>query len=306
MNGIYRGMIHMCLKHLLVMGYLLSLGLFCSSCTKNKLAENITKTNSVCETVKTSVEWKYCFSPGSVPKAGKLIYYFHGGDGSETDWVDPNNYSEGLRQSWKKTKPEIPSVVSISFGKMWLLADRSSATKSGLYDVVKNEIIPFVEKNILKFPVQERILLGESMGGFNAGTFALRNLDLFSKLALICPSLGSNNKDLSHDVDGYIKETGADPKYAKNLIKIRDEYFPSWESAYAQSPLTLIKNIPSKKSYPKIFISCGDQDQYGFFKSSADFVKLATEKGFNTIWKPVSGGKHCSLDVEALSTFLIQ
>lgn len=296
----------MCLKNLLLIRYFLLFGLICSSCTKNKLAENITKTNSACDTVKSSVEWKYCFTPGSGQKAGKLIYYFHGGDGSEKDWVDPNNYSEELRQDWKKTNSDAPSVISISFGKMWLLADRSVAAKSGLYEVVKNEIFPFVEKNILKFPVQERILLGESMGGFNAGTFALRNLDLFSKLALICPSLGSNSKDLARDADGYIKETGADSKYAKNLIEIRNEYFPSWELAYSQSPLTLIKNIPSRKNFPKIFISCGDHDQYGFFKGAADFVKLATEKGFNTTWKPVSNGKHCSLDVRALATFLIQ
>jgi esterase/lipase superfamily enzyme len=261
------------------------------------------KTKTICSTVKTSVEWKYCFTPGT--KKSSVLFYFHGGDGSETDWVDPSNYSEGLRQNWDKTKVNTPNVVSISFGKIWLLSERSSVVKSGLYEVVKNEIFPFVEKNLIKSAVQQRILLGESMGGFNAGTFALRNLDLFSKLALICPSLGSNDKDLGHDVDGYIKDSGADPNYAKNLIKIRDDYFPNWESAYSQSPLTLINNLPAGKKYLKVFISCGDQDQYGFFKSSEVFAKIAAEKGFNTTWKPVANGKHCSLDVDSLSTFLI-
>lgn len=276
------------------------------ACSHSKLQTNIQSTGSICGKVKTSTEWSYCFTPGSGSNANKLIYYFHGGGGDEKGWLRPSNYPEGIREHWKKTGIDAPSVISVSFGPMWLLASRSENPKSGLYEVFKNEVVPYVETNLMKIKVEERIAIGESMGGFNAGTFALRNTDLFNKIALLCPAVGAENQSSLSDINKYIQETGAEKSYAKFLFKIRDEYFSSWSAAYSESPIKLVDNLSRKGKLPKFFLSCGDKDQYGFFHGAEQFVNILKSKEIDVVWSPEAGGSHCSLNLIELNIFLNQ
>lgn len=269
-----------------------------------KYQSALSTTGSVCAKMKTSIEWQYCFTPGKGKNANKLIYYFHGGGGSEKSWLDPHNYPEGIREYWKSKNIDSPSVIAVSFGTMWLLANRSSNPKSGLYEVFQQEIVPFVESNLMKSKIEERIAIGESMGGFNAGTFSLRNVKLFTKIILLCPAVGMEDQAGFADLDSYIKETSADPSYAQFLFKTRDEYFSSWQEANAQSPLTLLGQLPVGANQPRFFLSCGDKDQYGFFEGAKQFVGLLQQKKMDVTWRPEIGEKHCSLDLDELNVFL--
>jgi hypothetical protein len=259
----------------------------------------------VCDEVHSSVTWNYCFSPGVGKNAQKLILHFHGGGLSEKSWFDPNDYAEQIRHYWKVNGIDAPSVVSVSFGQMWLLSKQSSLPQSGLYEVFKNEVFPFIEKTLMNDKVNDRLIIGESMGGFNAGTFAMQNIKLFSKIALICPALGFESDEVIKNLEDYINQTGAQPPYAKYLYKIRDQYFTSPKQEYDVSPLTLIKALNFSTYWPTFFLSCGDKDQYGFFYGANAFVKLAIAHGFETIWKPIANGVHCSVDVDALAKFLV-
>lgn len=267
---------------------------------------NVASIDSTCMHMKTSTDWSYCFTPGTGKNANKLIYYFHGGGGSAKSWLDSHNYPEGIRQYWKENAIDFPSVIAVSFGPMWLLANRSSNPKSGLYEVFQHEIVPFIESTLMKSKTKERIVIGESMGGFNAGTFALRNAKLFTKIALLCPALGLEDQASFSDIKSYIEATGADASYAHFLFKTRDEYFPSWQEAHAESPMALLNQLDSEVQSPRFFLSCGDKDQYGFFEGAKQFVDILRQKRMNVIWKAETGGKHCSLDLDELNKFLAQ
>lgn len=269
--------------------------------------DSMTTTSSpICREVKSSVPWKYCFSPGVGTNAHKLILQFHGGGENEKSWFDPIGYAEPIRQAWKRKGLDAPSVVAVSFGQMWLLSKPSELPKSGLYDVFIDEVLPFIEKQLMKDQVSDRVVIGDSMGAFNAGVFALQNFKLVSKVALLCPALGTRVSEASKDRDSYVKETGAQKDYAQVVFDIRDDYFPSQEQENAISPINTIKTLVPEKNPPKFFLSCGDKDQFGFFYVADSFVKKAEAQGFNTVWRPVPNGEHCSFDVEGLANFLLQ
>lgn len=258
----------------------------------------------ICKEVRSSVPWKYCFSAGVGKNAYKLILQFHGGGESEKTWFESNGYAEPIRQEWNRKGLDAPSVVAVSFGPMWLLSKRTTLPRSGLYDVFINEVFPYIEKQLMKGQVHDRIIIGHSMGGFNAGVFALQNIKLFSKVALLCPALGVEGDKASKDIDSYIKQTGAQMDYAQFIFKIRDEYFLSPEEEDAISPLTVIKTLVPGRSGPKFFLSCGDKDAYGFFYGASVFAKKAETQGFDVVWKPVPHGAHCSVELDALVNFL--
>ncbi len=69
--------------------------------------------------------------------------------------------------------------------------------------------------------------------------------------------------------------------------------------------IVLIQKVFPGKNGPQLFLSSGDQDQYGFYYGANVFVKYATVNGFQTIWKPVVLGQHCSVDTDALAAFLL-
>jgi enterochelin esterase-like enzyme len=99
--------------------------------------------------------------------ARKLILQFHGGGESEKTWFESTGLGEQVRQSWRNSGIQAPSIVSVSFGPMWLLSNRSLLPQSGLYEVFVNEIFPYIEKQLMNGRIDERILIGHSMGGFN-------------------------------------------------------------------------------------------------------------------------------------------
>lgn len=162
-------------------------------------------------------------------------------------------------------------------------------------------ILPLIKTHLMNGRVDKLFIVGHSMGAFIAGTVALQNISLFSKVALLCPALGNEG----NDVDSYVKQTGALLPFAQYLFKIRSQFFLSPAIEAAASPVVLIQKVFPGKNGPQLFLSSGDQDQYGFYYGANVFVKYATVNGFQTIWKPVALGQHCSVDTDALAAFLL-
>lgn len=133
----------------------------------------------LCGQVDSSVPWKYCFSAGAGKNARRLILQFHGGGESENTWFNSEGIGDQVRRSWRSSGVDEPSVVSISFGPMWLLSRKSSLPQSGLYEVFVNEVVPYIEKQLMNGHIVERAIIGHSMGGFNAGTFGLESITVF-------------------------------------------------------------------------------------------------------------------------------
>lgn len=287
------------MKFLLLPCLFLSLG-----CSHKSLSQH-PPVGTNCGILKYGQDWKYCFTASSDLNNKEIIYYFHGGGGSEADWIDPKNYPTAIREYWKNSKKIAPNVVAVSTGDLWGFSDKVEPNKKlGSYEEFLSHVMPDIENNILKFKPTIRIALGESMGGFNAAVVSLRNPNLFSKAALICPGVLREAIFSQKELEVYSNETGAKNNYLNKISYLLQQNFSSAEEYRRFSPQSILKSFNNTKK-PKLFLSCGKSDEFGFFKESETFVEMAQNKNFQVIWRPVNG-KHCSLDIESLAKFLVE
>ncbi|EAZ81050.1 alpha/beta hydrolase [Algoriphagus machipongonensis] len=229
-----------------------------------------------------------------------VIYYFHGRNLDNTIWNDDTYYTSLIQSHWQKSKVKPPTVVSISYGPEWLLTSKNSRESSGLMDdFISN--LPFIESKIGK--PQNRILVGESMGGLNVLILGLNHPALFSRVAALCPGvyLDSPFSDLDK-IQAAMQRTGADPKVALGIYLMAKKYVSNEEEWNEISPIELIKK--ANTDYPELYLSCGLYDKFGNYEGTEALAALANSKGVKTQWHPLYGG-HCSIDISSLADFLI-
>lgn len=249
--------------------------------------------------LKENVTYKWCIDKSS--DSSDVLYYLHGGSGSEQSWSQAED-NLLIQKEWSKARLSAPTVITISFGQEWILSEIAHSTQGALYPIFVNQIMPELEQKI-NFSKGNRFLKGESMGGFNATQLLFKNPKLFARAALLCPGIstvGPYSSDL--EVNSLIErnKTFINKEYVQNLIKWAKWEFPTLDSWNQHDPLQLVKKISS--SYPEIYISCGNSDEYGFFEGSEKFVKLAQERSAKIQWHTLKGG-HCVYDVKSVADF---
>lgn len=255
-----------------------------------------------CERFAKPRPWSYCLTiePGA---SRELLYYLHGAGLNEKSWYDADNYTQAVRTAWKKSGQPLPSVASISFGGTWLLTSQNNLPESGLLDVFTEFIIPVIESRFAA-PPERRLLMGESMGGFNAAQLVLSHGKLFSRAALLCPGLATVSPHGSdNEIQHYIQRTHADPAKVARIQAIARRFYPDaahWEKA---APLLIGAQALNERS-PALYISCGRQDEYGFFEGALAFSEIARAKGVAASWEPLEG-PHCTVKPESVAAFLL-
>jgi len=90
----------------------------------------------------------YCLHVPASGPSGDIVYYLHGGGGSEFFWDDEWYYTRQIRKEWRETGAVVPVVVSVSFGRQWLLAEKNASQLSGLLEVFRDQVMPAVEERI--------------------------------------------------------------------------------------------------------------------------------------------------------------
>ncbi|MGZ3710062.1 MAG: hypothetical protein ACXVBC_14165, partial [Bdellovibrionota bacterium] len=68
------------------------------------------------------------------------------------------------------------------------------------------------------------------------------------------------------------------------------------------NPILQAKHILNASS-PKLYISCGQQDELGFYSGASEFAATAKNAGAQVQWVPLAGG-HCAVDSDSLAAFL--
>ena len=247
--------------------------------------------------------------------SGDILYHFHGLLGTEKYWSSDFYYPEQLREVWEKTGAKIPVVISVSFGGIYLLAEKNESAKSGLFERFRSEILPEIEKS-LGMPVGRRLLVGESMGGFNSVQLALKT-NLFQKAALLCVPIYNGLTPFSPEgeIQKYIERTAVWKYYSqmapetvqssvKDTVFISKMYFPN-ELAWKKSdPMELAKTVDIA-SLPSLYVAVGKVDKYAIYESNKTFVDTLMARGATIEWRPQFGG-HCSIDIPSLARFLSQ
>src|SRR5665647_998249 len=87
-----------------------------------------------CGEVAQPVKWTYCIHRTDRSKDSDVVYLLHGHEQDEKIWnVEPDFV--GIQTEWAKSDVPEPTVITVSFGPIWLLVPRNASPNSGLLDV---------------------------------------------------------------------------------------------------------------------------------------------------------------------------
>ncbi|MGE3760028.1 MAG: alpha/beta hydrolase-fold protein [Pseudobdellovibrionaceae bacterium] len=238
--------------------------------------------------------YSWCITEG---ESNDVLYYMHGGGGSEKSWAD-REYAGFLKERWQKIGFKTPHVIVVSFGKNWLLTDMKTTEHAAMLTMFVEEIMPSLEAR-LPGRSGRRILMGNSMGGYNGSVLALRYPQLWERVAILC--FGPYTVDAFESdakIEDYIKTlpAAAKPDYVRGLVRWVREEFETKDNWERHNPLTLAAEIKSLK--PTFHLSCTKDDQYGFYEGAqqlAEVIGKITAVSFSSM----DSGGHCALNDEA-------
>ncbi len=260
------------------------------------------KTKTDCVDVKEPIAWTYCKTETIGSRNRDLLYHFHGRGGKATFWTDKDYYTTLVRSEWARYGFHPPTVVSISFGPIWLLVEKNKSPDSGLLEVFQNVVMPTVEKSLKHFSGR-RLLVGESMGGFNATQVALKTGNDFAKVAILCPPMVTLSPfSTKEEIEAYLSTHKANPQLVKEMIMLSHAFMPEEADWLKASPLELAKTKLNPRT-PSLYLSCGFYDEFGFYPGSEIFAEMAVKQRARLQWRPLYGG-HCAVDGISLAAFL--
>lgn len=266
--------------------------------------------NSVCHSFSSPLAGGFCVYPS--PNSKDVLYYFHGKDGSAKFWEDPNYYTAQIRQYWRGQRLHPPTVISVSFGPRWILADKNESPYSGLLPVFIRQVMPEIERS-LGGVRGRRMVVGESMGGFNSIQVALKT-PFFERAAILCAPMAKISPFATPaEIDAFIlgskayayhgpKGSALIYKNVGEMIQIAQSVYPSPAAWSTGDPLQLVR---TKHMNPKLrlYVAAGFHDVYALYEGNEEFSRGLKKSGYMTDWRPQWGG-HCAIDIPSLARFL--
>ncbi|WP_409477820.1 alpha/beta hydrolase-fold protein [Pseudobdellovibrio sp. HCB154] len=263
---------------------------------------NYTPAKQECFAAGSERPWKYCIYTAAQGVNGDIAYQLHGRNLSEQIWNDDTFYSAMMQKYFADQNIKPPTVVTVSFGPVWLLAPKNQREKSGLLDLMINEVISTVEQKT--GAPKRRLIFGESMGGTNSLVLALNTKNLFAKAGILCPGIYKISPFAPiSEVQDFLKRTGADPKIIYGIRALGLMHVSTMDEWKAISPVELVETVDPSQM-PEFYLSAGLYDKYGNYEGAEYFQKRARERGLKVQWRPIYGG-HCTVDVASVSEFLV-
>ena len=245
---------------------------------------------------------RYCVHRAAGGFNGDVVYHLHGRNLEAEIWNDPSYFTALVQQYWQTNGTLPPTVISLSYGPVWLLAPKGQAPNSGLLDTIWSDIAA-IEARVGK--PRRRMLMGESMGGLNSLVLGLTQPQHFDKVAALCPAVyvDSPFTPLKQLREAMVR-TGADPRIAIGIWQLSQRYVSSAEEWRRFSPLVLIDGHALQEARPSLYLSAGLYDRYGLYEGTERLAQRAVQRGLQTEWHPLYGG-HCAIDIASLGRFLV-
>jgi len=229
-------------------------------------------------------------------RQSRLLVYFHGFGQSAKRLSGNFNYPP-LGQMGA----DLPAIISFSFGRFLFLKQ----------PIDRLEFAKFIETKIAesksRLKISEVILMGDSMGGFNA-LQVMKTISLpLSKAILICPALVQSNpfndQDWQKDPDAsqgnWIQRTSL-----KNYLKW------SFDSEKDFVENSLFKNLRSKDwpsgFPPNMLVMTAGRDGYGFKDSHQVLCEGIRKTGVSCHLETTETASHCQVSPETIRKFILQ
>jgi pimeloyl-ACP methyl ester carboxylesterase len=246
---------------------------------------------------------RYCVYRATGGVNGDVVYHLHGRNLEAEIWNDPIYFTAMVQGQWQRAGQRPPTVVSLSYGPVWLLAPQGQAEHSGLLDRIWPDIRA-IEARI--GPPQRRRLVGESMGGLNALVLGLSQPQHFDKVAALCPNVYLQTPfDPLRQIGAAVARTGAEPRIVFGIWSLARRHAANAEEWRRLAPLSLIEGAALAQARPSLYLSAGLYDRYGLYEGTERLAQRAAERGLPTEWHPLYGG-HCAVDIASLAQFLLR
>lgn len=253
------------------------------------------------------VPYSFCINRVVGSDNPDVVFHFHGRNGDATWWNDAPAYSGELYTEWAESKRAPPTVVSVSFGPLWLLTDQHREDASpGLMKVFLESVVPRVGRELASSGGARRryLLIGESMGAVNALLVGLKTSAQFSKVASLCAPLATGGRDPSiGQVVSLVRRGSMTVRRALMLLAFSRRFYPSDAFWAENAPLPLSERAFTSPP-PAFFITCGRTDEWGCLEGSEVLVNNLRAHGARVDWWPRPGG-HCDIDPRPLAAFLV-
>lgn len=230
------------------------------------------------------------------------IVYFHGLTGNEKSW-QTGARPMAVRKSWASHGVQQPTVISISFGQIYVLTNIVDDQKQrpALLPLVLNTILPTLEARAGGLH-GERILWGESMGGLNSAEVMFAAPEMFSRVALLCAAFGTVGPFSSQaDLDAFFARSGpwVQRGVLQSIFKWARTEYQTPENYQAHDPLRLIQS--TTRALPPMLVQVDGKDDLGFTEGDTLFANTAKERGYQVDFLTVSDGGHCGQTDESIA-----
>jgi hypothetical protein len=244
--------------------------------------------------------FKYCITRTDRKKNKDIIYFFHGMGSNEKAYFqdcDTAKVDRLMRDAGYQ-----PTVITFTMGKRVVLSEKKSHSSVHFFS---KSALPYLENKIGGLQGGRRILIGKSMGGFNAAVVSLKHPEMFQKVALLCPAFSTVSPfDSRGDIFSYIRRTFAIIPLVNMALGVAKNAFSGQEEYKKNDPLRMVSSFHGDVK-PKYFVSCGQQDFFGFQEGAGAFAHAAEKNNFDVEYKPVWGG-HCNFDKNATANFIME
>jgi pimeloyl-ACP methyl ester carboxylesterase len=264
-----------------------------------------THTNSLCRNYSgDDYSAQACISIPDDWDRKEVLYYLHSLGGNAIEWDNNKNFQQTM-DNFRQAGLHRPLVITISFGPWWVLKDFSFENHPALlktYLQIQHDTEAEFFKNAQ--PIK-RILVGSSLGGFNS-LILLAKTDLhFDKVALLCPAFSEVGPYSTPDeIAAYLKRNRpyVDDRRIYNVIKLLQIEFPTQDEWNQYAPFTIVKDLKTRTD-AQFYVTGNTQDEYGFGEGADLLQKELHKMNLKTEYEKIPG-RHCTMDVKALTGFL--
>jgi enterochelin esterase-like enzyme len=214
-----------------------------------------------------------------------VLYLIHGYTGNETDWISGLGMDHaadklieaGTIVPFIMVSPELDNSYGINSSQTYSVTTpgNPNTTYNGMYeDYLYKDVIAYVDSHFNTLANREsRFIGGLSMGGFISLHTAFLHNDLFSKVGGHSPALFLNDWST----------TGGEEHGLKSFL------YPTDAVRQTRDPLIFAKNLDL--SNIKVYLDCGDQDDFKFYEGSEKLYSILKTKGVSVEYH-LNKGKH--------------
>ena len=202
-----------------------------------------------------------------------LVYLLHGHGGSDDDWFTPEEGNVQHLLDSLIAANKIPKLIAVTINaeNSWYVNSQENMETFYI-----TEFIPTIESRLYSnSSVTRRYIAGNSAGGYGALNFSLKYPNLFDAAMLLSPA-------------AYYPTPPAISSSRKIDVFSKNGQFN--DSIWQSYSYTKIVNDENTNSYPKFYISTGDDDAYQIFEVVAQLRAFFQTKNIEVETTVINGG----------------